>query len=147
MSLKNMLSKNFLLFLIIILICLALGVGVYFSLQKPPSPNLFSSPPKPSLVPKEPLNITIEIATGEIKPKTFRAHPGQKIIAKIIALDDGPHSFAFKEKGLESVWAYFSIAGRTETVEFFAPEVKGEYHFYCTLHSLDPGEEGTMIVE
>jgi uncharacterized cupredoxin-like copper-binding protein len=96
----------------------------------------------------EPIEITMEISSGKIEPKSFKVRPNQKVKLTIIALDDGPHSFTFQEQELAVLWAYFTIAGRTEFLEFTAPTKKGEYHFYCTQEGhREAGEEGVMIVE
>lgn len=89
-------------------------------------------------------NIVIEGSSYNFSPSVFSVKAGQKVKLTFKNID-GFHDLVFDtlDMGTKQI-----KAGQSETLEFTAPETKGDYVFYCSVgNHRAMGMVGKMIVE
>lgn len=94
-----------------------------------------------------PLANKLTLGANGFEPKEFRVKKGQAVTVALTGSEDSSHVFAFESPLLSAV--YINVRpGETRAVTFNAPDVAGEYVFFCDFPGHRArGEEGKMIVE
>ncbi len=80
------------------------------------------------------------------EPSSFQVKAGEQVIIALTAKDNAPHVLAFEDESLSDV-AVGVGNQEIKAITFYAPEVPGEYNFFCDVPKHpERGETGKMIV-
>jgi plastocyanin len=95
--------------------------------------------------------IDLEVSLGEFRPNTFTVSPGEPITISLTSTDSFGHTLVFRDPLLKAVGIGVG-GGETRAITFKAPEIPGQYDFYCNsggdkVGHVVRGEMGKMIVE
>jgi len=95
--------------------------------------------------------IDIEVSLGQFNPDSFTVKAGSAITLSLSSIDSYGHSLVFRDPLLQAIGISVKD-GETRAMTFNAPEIPGEYEFYCSVGGdkvghVVRGEVGKMIVE
>lgn len=91
--------------------------------------------------------VKLDVSAGGFSPSEFKVKAGRAVTLSVSSVDTQTHVFAFKDASLQAV-AIGVGPGETRAITFNAPDVKGEYAFFCNVPGHEArGEAGKMIVE
>ena len=110
-----------------------------------PAKPMESSPLQASEIPKG--AFWIKVKDGSFLPASFEVKAKDKVV--IVLKNEGiySHIFHFENKNLAEV-GIGVMPGESRGITFFAPNIPGEYSFYCAVLShKESGEIGKMIVK
>lgn len=108
-----------------------------------------SAPQQTQPITKEqaPLATELELSANGFSPAEFRIKRGEPLTIALSGSNDSSHVFKFEDKSLSAIGINVR-AGETRAITFNAPEIAGEYKFFCDFPGhIERGEVGKMIVE
>jgi len=94
-------------------------------------------------VAKRALEMEVSSEKGFV-PSAFRVKPGQVVTIMLSSAEGENHTLRFKDPSLRAVAISLS-GGETKAVSFNAPDIPGEYQYFCP-HPGHESETGIMFV-